>query len=146
MNESHAWLFLASLWDKPQQYRNHSTRVHTYVGATGCTGICFQLHALFRNDEISESVWRSMVEKVRDEAIRLETEGYLWTTDRAGAAERAAFCRRMALEYLRGQLRAGRISYDELHALQSLTTHIAPDDVELLEAAGVPEGGEAHDD
>lgn len=43
------------------------------------------------------------------------------------------------LEYLRGELRAERISYDELHELQSLAMHIKPGDVELLEAAGVPE-------
>lgn len=43
------------------------------------------------------------------------------------------------LEYLRGELQAERISYDELHELQSLAVHIHPSDVELLEAAGVPE-------
>lgn len=43
------------------------------------------------------------------------------------------------LEYLRGELHAERISYGELAELQSLVEHIAPDDVELLEAAGVPE-------
>jgi hypothetical protein len=43
------------------------------------------------------------------------------------------------LEYLRGELRAERISYDELHELQSLAPFIDPGDVELLEAAGVPE-------
>jgi hypothetical protein len=43
------------------------------------------------------------------------------------------------LEYLRGELRAERISLDGLHELQSLKAHIDPDDVELLEAAGVPE-------
>lgn len=43
------------------------------------------------------------------------------------------------LEYLRGELRAERISYGELHELQSLAGHIQPGDVELLEAAGVPE-------
>lgn len=46
------------------------------------------------------------------------------------------------LEYLRGELRAERISLDELLELQSLAEHIAPDDVELLEAAGVPENNE----
>ena len=44
-----------------------------------------------------------------------------------------------SLEYLRGELRAERISTAELIELQSLAEHIAPDDVELLEAAGVPE-------
>ena len=43
------------------------------------------------------------------------------------------------LEYLRGELRAERISYGELSELQDLAPHIAPGDVELLEAAGVPE-------
>lgn len=43
------------------------------------------------------------------------------------------------LEYLRGELRAERISYGELAELQSLAQFIAPGDVELLEAAGVPE-------
>lgn len=43
------------------------------------------------------------------------------------------------LEYLRGELRAERISYGELHELQTLALNIDPDDVELLEAAGVEE-------
>ena len=43
------------------------------------------------------------------------------------------------LEYLRQELRAEHISWGELLELQSLAEHIDPDDVELLEAAGVPE-------
>ena len=43
------------------------------------------------------------------------------------------------LEYLRGELRSESISYGELAELQSLAAHIDPGDVELLEAAGVPE-------
>jgi len=43
------------------------------------------------------------------------------------------------LEYLRGELEAERISYEELAELQSLAEHIDPGDVQLLEAAGVPE-------
>ena len=43
------------------------------------------------------------------------------------------------LEYLRGELRAERMSYGELAELQGLAEHIDPGDVELLEAAGVPE-------
>lgn len=46
------------------------------------------------------------------------------------------------LEYLRGELRAERISYGELAELQSLAEHIPAGDVELLEAAGVPEHDE----
>jgi len=46
------------------------------------------------------------------------------------------------LEYLRQELRAERISYGELAELQSLAQHIEPCDIELLEAAGVPEFNE----
>ena len=43
------------------------------------------------------------------------------------------------LEYLRKELRAERISYGELFELASLAEYIDKNDVELLEAAGVPE-------
>lgn len=43
------------------------------------------------------------------------------------------------LEYLRGEIRAERISYGELAELQSLVEYIDPSDVELLEWAGVEE-------
>jgi len=43
------------------------------------------------------------------------------------------------LEYIRGELRAERISTGELIELQSLAMYIDADDVELLEPAGVPE-------
>lgn len=43
------------------------------------------------------------------------------------------------LEYLRGELRAERISYGEINELMGLAEHIEPGDVELLEAAGVAE-------
>ena len=44
------------------------------------------------------------------------------------------------LEYLRGEIIAERISYGEIAELQSLVDYIDPDDVQLLEWAGVPEG------
>jgi len=43
------------------------------------------------------------------------------------------------LEYLRQELRQECISYSELFELQSLVEYIDAGDVELLEAAGVPE-------
>jgi len=43
------------------------------------------------------------------------------------------------LEYLRKELRQECISYEELFELQSLAEYIDKNDVELLEAAGVPE-------
>lgn len=41
------------------------------------------------------------------------------------------------LEYLRGEIRAERISYGEIAELQSLAKYIEPGDAELLEWAGV---------
>lgn len=48
------------------------------------------------------------------------------------------------LEYLRGELRAARLSYGEISELQDLAAagHIDAGDVEMLEAAGVPEVSE----
>lgn len=43
------------------------------------------------------------------------------------------------LEYLRGEIKAERISYGEIVELQSLAEYIEPGDVVLLEWAGVPE-------
>ncbi len=43
------------------------------------------------------------------------------------------------LEYLRGEILAERISYEEIAELQSLKEHISSDDVLLLEWAGVEE-------
>ena len=43
------------------------------------------------------------------------------------------------LEYLRTQLDQECISTGELTELESLKDHIEPDDIQLLEAAGVPE-------
>jgi len=43
------------------------------------------------------------------------------------------------LEYLRGEIRAERISYREIAELQSLKKYIEAGDVELLEWAGVKE-------
>jgi hypothetical protein len=43
------------------------------------------------------------------------------------------------LEELRTELRNGCVSYGELAELHSLAEYIDKDDVELLQAAGVPE-------
>lgn len=43
------------------------------------------------------------------------------------------------LEYLRGEIKAERISYGEIAELQSLAKYIDKGDVLLLEWAGVPE-------
>jgi hypothetical protein len=46
---------------------------------------------------------------------------------------------KLTLEHIRHSLRSESISYGELAELQSLVEYIDKDDVELLEAAGVPE-------
>ena len=43
------------------------------------------------------------------------------------------------LEYLRGEIEAERISYGEIAELEDLAAYIDPDDVQLLQWAGVPE-------
>jgi hypothetical protein len=43
------------------------------------------------------------------------------------------------LNYLRGEIKAENISYEEVAELQSLSKYIDPSDVELLEWAGVEE-------
>lgn len=43
------------------------------------------------------------------------------------------------LEYLRGEIKAERISYGEIAELQGLAKYIGKNDVELLEWAGVKE-------
>lgn len=45
------------------------------------------------------------------------------------------------LEYLRGEIEAERISYGEIAELECLRDYIDPEDTQLLEWAGVPEGG-----
>ena len=43
------------------------------------------------------------------------------------------------LEYLRGEIEAERISYEELAELRDLAEYIEAGDVQLLQWAGVPE-------
>ena len=46
---------------------------------------------------------------------------------------------RERLQYLRGEIEAESISYEEIAELQGLAEFIEPGDVQLLEWAGVPE-------
>lgn len=80
----------------------------------------------YRVDEVGADTLREVREKIRAYHLR----------QRNGYGERIAARR---LEYLRGELEAERISYGELSELQDLTPYIDAGDVQLLEAAGVPE-------
>lgn len=64
---------------------------------------------------------------------------YLEGEDETLGKPRAVESIEARLEYLRGELRAERMSYGELAELQSLADHIPAGDPELREAAGLPE-------
>lgn len=71
---------------------------------------------------------------------------HIWVLDGAKRTKKEINQR---LEYLRQQLNDECISYGELAELQGLAKHIKPDDVQLLEAAGIHEhvhsGEPSHD-
>jgi hypothetical protein len=71
-------------------------------------------------------------------------EGGAWRWEVTGANDPVAG-QKQRLEEIRASLRAESVSYGELAELQSLAAHIDPDDVELLEPAGVPETGEGRE-
>lgn len=86
--------------------------------------------------------WATEDETDRPDAIIVkrtaDSTGRPYTQDEADLAVPDEKAR---LEYLRGEIRAERISYGEIAELQGLVDHIEPGDVELLEWAGVPEEG-----
>jgi len=65
---------------------------------------------------------------------------------KGGSVKKVPAYAKKRLEELREEIRAERISYGELAELQSLAQYIEPNDVELLEPAGVPEFDEDQDD
>ena len=64
---------------------------------------------------------------------------------KGGSVKKVPAYAKKRLEELRKELRAETISYGELAELQSLAKYIDPNDVELLEPAGVPEFDEDDD-
>jgi hypothetical protein len=75
----------------------------------------------------TDAEWDDIVAEVAAKRIELRT----------AHAEKITIAER--LEHLRSQLHAESISTGELIELQNLVQYIEPGDVELLEAAGVPE-------
>ena len=79
-----------------------------------------------------------------------EMEAYQVVTKKGfvngGSVKKVPAYAKKRLEELREEIRAERISYGELAELQSLAQYIEPNDVELLEPAGVPEFDEDQDD
>jgi hypothetical protein len=78
-----------------------------------------------------------------------EMEAYQVVTKKGfangGSVKKVPAYAKKRLEELRKELRAETISYGELAELQSLAKYIDPNDVELLEPAGVPEFEEEDD-
>lgn len=98
------------------------------------------LHIAGIEDDIAEAIGATVNPDTVDKDIAQPTEPidkFAWIEDEEDETEESDVQDR--LEYLRGELQAERISYEELMELQSLAEHIDPSDVELLEAAGVEE-------
>ena len=49
------------------------------------------------------------------------------------------------LEYLRGEIYSGRISYEEKFELEAIAKYMEPGDVELLQWAGICEHANTHE-
>lgn len=106
----------ADMKEQGKTYAIDAWRWHAYTG-NGNT---------YRVDEVKAKTLGELKRKIREYHIE----------QRTGYGERIA---KRRLEYLRGELRAERISFGEINELSWLIPYIAKDDKEMLEAAGVPE-------
>jgi len=93
--------------------------------------------ALFKIDPRAEIAFYNGVGEFIAETERA-TESYRSRNEAPWLAD-TELHHKARLEALRAELRAEQISYGELAELQGLAEHIDPGDIELLEAAGVPE-------
>lgn len=80
---------------------------------------------------------QDMKEKAFQDASNDEIGAYNFSNALEIASQ--ALDSKMRLEYLREQLEKQTISYSEIAELQDLAEFIDPADVQLLEAAGIPE-------
>jgi hypothetical protein len=115
----------------------------SYTGLVGETGAMSSGEMFAKGGKTNE---RRHVNKAEDYEVRYAKsrparKGYLDKRDFAtgGGVGNAPKEVEERLEYLRGEIRNESISYDEIAELQSMKEYIAPDDVELLEWAGVEE-------
>lgn len=77
-----------------------------------------------------------------DKRIEIDYTKLLVTCENCGKEHKQDIicnCIKNRLEYLWGEIKAERISYGEIAELQLLAKYIDPDDVELLQLAGVKE-------
>lgn len=146
INYKYGYLFNCSIHGKikmtPEEleqvvkYLRHNKVQHTYFAKTGFT------QAIFENDlKRTMPIKGGYLINIRVGATELLVKkfglkgykrgNYMLEIDMRPITKR--------LKYLRQELRAERMSYGELAELQSLAKYIEAGDVELLEAAGVPE-------
>lgn len=116
--EPHAW-YMGFAIQKTGTHKNDITN-YPFIGYIE-NGMHYQI------DKRHASSLKTLKEQIREYHL-CQHNGY---------GERIA---RRRLEELRAELQAERISYGELAELWKLHEYIDAGDVELLEAAGVPEG------
>lgn len=95
LSERAAWLKLAKLWDNPM---GNLENAYIDMGDRRSFGLCGCIASFhFAAKRTSYATMWAMLDKVNE--IMSETDNaYRWPTTRAGARQRAAFCRRMAKE------------------------------------------------
>lgn len=90
MTEKEAWLYLGRLWECISRICNDNVIALWF-------GLCLSIKTLEIPDKISMKIRCEMLRKV-DCVKRLPDSEYCWPRTKSGAAERAAFCRKMARE------------------------------------------------
>lgn len=91
LSEKQAWLKLAAAWDKPDI---DGSIVYVKFGGLELTGLCLCVDVLFEDVLISELTELNMKNKINKLPRVYFT--YCWPTTLAGAAKRAAWCRKQA--------------------------------------------------
>lgn len=117
--EPHSW-YMGFAIQKDNIGKNHNDTLLTIWRAYIDNGNTYRI------DEIAAPTLEELKLEIRDYHLA-KHDGY---------GERIAARR---LKFLRDELRQERISYAALAELQYLSDYINPSDIELLEAAGVPE-------
>jgi hypothetical protein len=94
MNEREAWITLATAFANADGYGLAEMDCFRFSGL--CTAVTIL--------NVAKHVRRKMDAKIKQEAYRLKTKegffywSFIWPITKAGAEQRAAFCRRMAKE------------------------------------------------
>ncbi len=90
-----AWLYLAKKWDKPTKDTDGDSCV--VIGKENSCGLCHSISDMSRAGIIDPGLVTLMLDAIRE--LMGDSGGWRWRTTRAGARQRAAFCRKMAAKY-----------------------------------------------